>query len=233
MFGNQKHKSLIVVSNKSTGEFADYLIQLISSDDEKSGIVSNDMHVVVWDYKMYEDNKGTLTSNTYVLFVGIPEVNTTRMNNKFNKFGMAYGWLGKRGYLNVDGNLNNEEYCEFKSFAGSYEKSYDVVDEDELVAKITETAHKTVEKIEDTTNLSLPKTKKGKILGGIAAAVALVTPAAPVVATGICAGVAAAGVGKKMNISKNKDRNLEVNSQRYELLTYIFYYKALKNFLEA
>lgn len=229
MFGVQKNKSLIIVSNKSTEEFADYLIQLISSDDEKSGIVSNDINVVVWDYKMYEDNKGTLTSNTYILFIGVPEVNTTRMNCNFSEFGMSYGWLGKRGYLNVDGHMNNEEYGEFKIFANGYGKSYEVNEENELLAKITDTAHKTVKNIEDKTTLSLPKTKKGKLLGGIAAVgVALAAPAA-VVTTGWVAGAAAVGVNK----SKNSVRNLEVNYQRYELLTYIFYCESLKNFLEA
>ena len=106
---NEK-KELIIVCDESLMEYANYLMALISQNNDKDGTVS----AAIWPPKVYKDTLPKITSNTHILFIGsFKEAKEQRknVNSKFNEYGMHFGWLGKRAVMYVDDKmLEKEEY---------------------------------------------------------------------------------------------------------------------------
>lgn len=107
MIGQQLTK-LIIVCDDSTVKFGNYLRQLISTKDDGDDIVGVEdgtVDAAVWTIKEYASNAATISSSSYLLFIGDNKASRSEiltMPIKFDRFGMKYGWRGKRGMLIVD-----------------------------------------------------------------------------------------------------------------------------------
>lgn len=121
---NEK-KELIIVCDESLMEYANYLMALISQNNDKDGTVS----AAIWPPKVYKDTLPKITSNTHILFIGsFKEAKEQRknVNSKFNKYGMHFGWLGKRAVMYVDDKmLKKDEYDHFLKFSKNYQEEFE------------------------------------------------------------------------------------------------------------
>ena len=240
MLGKQITK-LIIVCDDKTKEYANYLRQLISVYDDKDGeivgVADGTVDAAVWAEEEYKHNSATISSNEHVLFVGENKTSKSEirsMSIRFKKFGMSYGWLGKRAMMSVDDALlSPTEYKEFIDFCASYKQYFDrnayeekeqktIGEIDAPQNKISEVPNEDVVLIE-----TVPK-KKGT-LEALNKAVALVgnkvlKPIADVVEAG--------ATGANENI-KNLAMKKKINDQQYRALTVILYLDGLKEFLEG
>ena len=218
MFGQNVNK-LIIVCDESTQEYANYLRQLVSSkDDEENEIVGTkdgSVDAVVWFERDYVANMATISSSEHVLFIGENKVSKTEissMNVKFDKYGLKYGWLGKRGMMLVSEMIDTEEkYKDFLEFCSGYEKEFE-----EVVFKkdLSEKPIKAVSKV-------VKNNPKALIAAG--ALLGFVTPTLTLV-TGAVVGVS------KLFSGPNKK---ELKDQQYKALTAILYMDGLTEFLEG
>lgn len=129
MIGNQI-KKLIIVCDESTIKFGNYLRQLISTNDdgeEVVGAADGSVDAVVWDVKQYTDNAPTISTSSHILFVGSNKASRSEINTmpiKFNRFGMKYGWRGKRGVLIVDKILSDPDLInEFELYNNQFKEA--------------------------------------------------------------------------------------------------------------
>lgn len=212
---------LIIVCDDKTVEYANYLRQLVSMNDDKDGetVGTEDgcVEAAVWLEKDYIANSATISSKEHILFIG--ENKTSRkeissMNAKFDKFGMKYGWLGKRGMMIVSDNIKRPEtYEKFIEFCLGYQKEFEKV-----VLKKSG-----FEKATDATAAGAVAAKAGTTIlagGGLLAFLApMALPAVSIVS-----------VAKSVTMmSKQK----KIKDQQYRALTAILYMDALKEFLEG
>lgn len=202
-------KKLIIVCSDKSKPYANYLRQLISlkDDTEESviGVKDGTVEVSVWTDKEYDQNSQTISSNMHVLFVGrnkVSKAEVSTMDIKFDKFGMHYGWLGKRGMLDVDTKtLSNKEYEEFIKYCTDYVKDIEMHSSNTKLMKIS-------------------------LLYGLLGATAAITPGigfiarVSAIATGTSQGI------KQMTISK------KIHDQQFRALTALFYYDGISKFIE-
>lgn len=135
MFPDENNKKLIIVHDKRSEEYANYLNQLISQnddvDDKVVGCKDGTVTSTVWNEEQYKANKPKLTSNSYVLFIGdnkFINTETKNMNVYFNQYGMRYGWLGKRATMYVSKDiLKEKDYNEFMEFFQKYNENFEKV----------------------------------------------------------------------------------------------------------
>lgn len=237
MIGKQTTK-LIIVCDDKTKEYANYLRQLVSVNDDVDeqiiGTKDGSVETAVWLEQQYLDTQATISSNDHVLFVGNNKASqgeTKNMKIEFEKYGMKFGWLGKRGMMQVDDNLlNKEDYDSFIEFCTTYKQYFEKlayqISEDEketkeIEDKLTINKQEKVEIIEEKTN--------SKFLKAVSKATAVVAdkvlePIADVVkagAKGAYEGVQALAVHKK------------IKDQQYRALTVILYLDGLQRFLEG
>lgn len=126
---NQK-KQLIIVCDEKLIEYANYLMALVGQNDDtgektigtKDGFVT----AAIYNPKQYRETMAKITSNTHILFIGdSKEAMGQRKNveSKFDKYGMHFGWLGKRAVMYVDNKLlKRKQYNEFIKFAQNYQQ---------------------------------------------------------------------------------------------------------------
>lgn len=121
---------LIIVCDEPTIKYGNYLRQLISTNDdgeETVGVEDGSVDAVVWDVKQYADNAPTLSASSYLLFIGENKASKSEIKTmpiKFNRFGMKYGWRGKRGVIIVDKVLNDADLInEFELYNKQFEKA--------------------------------------------------------------------------------------------------------------
>lgn len=132
MLGKSKTK-LIIVCDKKTEKYANYLRQLVSkNDDGEKGIVGvpdGSVDVAVWLDSDYLANKAQISSSEHIMFVGNNKVSKNEMSSmviQFDKCGMKYGWLGKRAMMNVDDTeITQEAYDEFIELCKGYEVEFE------------------------------------------------------------------------------------------------------------
>ena len=124
-------KKLIIVCDDDTKKYATYLMQLISSRDDAEeivGIKDGTVDATIWDEKHYQDSLGSLTTSTYILFVGngkVAKLARESMTHEFDEIGMHYGWLGTQGCLYVDdASLDRSNYPEFEALCARYGKDF-------------------------------------------------------------------------------------------------------------
>lgn len=123
---NEKIKKMIIVSGEKEMIYAELLSSLISmkdDDEEKQivfGIPDGSVESVVWDEKVYNNNKIQLGSNTKIVFIGKTKSSENIIPSiKFNhlkKYGINIGWISNKAviYINSDVLINNKElYNEF------------------------------------------------------------------------------------------------------------------------
>ncbi|MCR4717750.1 MAG: hypothetical protein K5656_11290 [Lachnospiraceae bacterium] len=128
-------KKLILVCDEKTEQYANFLRQLISTNDDKDGeivgVEDGSVDVAVWLDKDYVANKAQLSSKEHVLFFGDSKISrseTSSMKVKYEKYGMRYGWLGKRAMLQVNKDLlTPEDYDGFIELCKKYETEFEKV----------------------------------------------------------------------------------------------------------
>ena len=115
-YNNQKQ--IIIIHDNETAIYANYLRQLISCDGCFSAIV--------WTEKEYADNRPTVSSDEYLLFIGnhkAAKAERSTMEIKYSGYGGQYSWLGKRGCLSVTKGIGNEKtYRKFIEECNTYKK---------------------------------------------------------------------------------------------------------------
>ena len=211
-------KSIIVVCDDKTKEYANYLRQLISANDDKDGEIvgtkDGEVEVVVWTEKQYIDNSPTITSNQHILFIGnnkTAQAEEKSMREKFHKFGMRYSWLGKRAVVAVDpADLSKEDYEKFIEYCKEYGTEYEKQE------------FKLFKKKE---NKNTEGKKENKNYDSLIAAVG-------VAGTGLLLGV----IGSTIAIStvgiKIASINAKIKEQQYMALITIFYLDGINKYLE-
>ena len=134
MFGQaEKQQSLIIVHSDDTVAYANYLMMLIASNDDEGntivGVKDGSIKTMVWSIKQYLDNKPQLSSDQHTLFIGQDKKISEEcygMEPKFSKYGMSYGWLGKRANLKVtDTSVKKNDVKDLLQFAENYEPKKD------------------------------------------------------------------------------------------------------------
>ena len=216
MIGNVKTK-LIIVCDEKTKTYANFLRQLVSANDDSDGnvvgVADGTVDAAVWDESEYLHNAATISSNEHVLFVGVNKTSkseTPTMGARFDRFGMKYGWLGKRGMLQVENRpLNKEEYSEFLEYCLALKEKYHLDGAEN-------------ESTEGDPGKKCDGSKKANA-GAIAALGAAAFMLSPI---GAVAGLAALGLSKTFSNKKAKD-------QQYRVLTIVFYLEGLSEFLEG
>lgn len=114
-----QRKKLIIVYSEGLDKYANYLMQLISSRDDGDSIVGvpdGSVEAAIWGEKEYESSVHSLSSSTFVIFVGdgpIAMRARANMNWRIDELGMHFGWLGTQACMYVDNALNRENYGEF------------------------------------------------------------------------------------------------------------------------
>lgn len=126
MFSNKEVKELVIVCDKDEMEFAEYMLQLISleddgdGDDEIVGCPDGSIKASIWDEAKYLDNLPTMTSNVKVLFIGDskPAMNVLpNIDVKYSNHTIQYGWLGNKAVISIPnkGKMTEDEYGLFKN----------------------------------------------------------------------------------------------------------------------
>ena len=113
----KKMKKIIIVCNKATMKYGNYLRQLISANDEgeENDVEYESCDESVWDIKHYTDNMANIAISTYFIFIGENKVSKDEIHSmqiKFNQYGMVYGWRGKRAVVIVDKVLSDQDTIE-------------------------------------------------------------------------------------------------------------------------
>lgn len=136
MFNNQNSKTeLMIVCEKNLMVYANYLIGLIGQNDDVEGEIvgtkDNRVTAAIYTPKNYNDTLPKITSNTHILFIGTFKEAKEQIANvdiKFDKYGMHYGWLGKRAVMYVDDKiLNKEDYEKFLKENRKYQQNFENV----------------------------------------------------------------------------------------------------------
>ena len=134
MFGGISQKTeLMIVCDEELMEYANYLVALVGQNDDGGerivGTKDGSVSAAIYTPKQYKDSLAKITSNTHILFIGsFKEAKEIGRNVvfKFNKYGMHYGWLGKRAVMYVDNDmLKKNEYDNFIEFSKSYQKEFE------------------------------------------------------------------------------------------------------------
>lgn len=129
MFENSNRKTeLMIVCDEKLMEYANYLMALISKNDDADGKIvgtkDGSVSAAIYTPKNYKDTLAKITSNTHILFIGSfkeAKEHGKNVDSQFSKYGMHYGWLGKRAVMYVDDKmLKKDEYDKFISFSKNY-----------------------------------------------------------------------------------------------------------------
>jgi hypothetical protein len=126
-------KKLLIVCDDKTKVFANQLSQLISSNDDSENEVigSKDGSVVasVWEEKHFLANEAAISSDQNILFIGNTKPAKSVIPNvteKFNQYGIHYGWLGNQAVIYVEDKLlKKEEYDRFNDFCKRQQKEFE------------------------------------------------------------------------------------------------------------
>lgn len=146
MFGNDAGKAdapLIIVCEEKEIAYANYLIQLIGQKDDDGdkivGIADDSVSAAIYTTKFYIGNLPQIPSTQHILFIGdstVAKEQRQSIQDKYNKLGMHYSWLGKRAVLYIDDTSSDwlklkddrKHYDEFLA----YSKKYGVAHHDAL-----------------------------------------------------------------------------------------------------
>ena len=237
-------QKLIIVCDEKTREYANYLRQLISVNDDGSeqivGTADGTVEVGVWSEKEYQDQQKAISSNEHILFVGSNKTSASETKNmveKFNQYGMKYGWLGKRAMMQVDDPLlSKEEYTKFIEFCAVYKQYFEKLAYQDQ-AKLSDSekpASKEPAESADMTEIISPnendvpaKNNQFFKFVGSARAVIINNVLEPIGAFAK-AGAKGAFDGVKAHLVHKK-----IMDQQYRALTIILYLDGLKEFMEG
>lgn len=118
-------KNLIVVTNKKTEKYGNFLRGLVSQNDDTDDVIvgTKDGEVVltIYNEKQFADRKKELSSNQRILFIGnskLVKEECQHFKVKYNQYGMVFSSLGKQACMYVDHVVPMKEYDEFIKMAG-------------------------------------------------------------------------------------------------------------------
>lgn len=134
---NEMPKKLILVGNKETDVYCEYLSMLISTKDDIKhqdseeitikGIKDGSVDTAIWTNEIYRDNRAHTSSRQKILFIGDDGCaenvikNISFHDEEAKEFGIYYGWLGNKAVIYIDGTLCKDEK-KYKVFFDEYEK---------------------------------------------------------------------------------------------------------------
>ena len=227
---NGTPKKLIIVGDKDTDVYCEYLSMLISVVDDVSendgdetkviGITDGSVDTAIWTNEIYRDNRAHTSSRQKFIFIGnkgaakniIPNINFEQSSTNENSdmkddvaLGIYYGWFGNKACIYVDDKLTDDHNLYIKKFRDKY---------NDLLERYQEKVAAGVKK----------KQLNKKVLVGAAAAWA-VTPLSVVGLLPL--GVAAVVKGvKDANVTKQ-----EILDQAYRYAILKFYLEYLEIFM--
>ena len=209
-------KKLIIVCDEKRREFADYLSQLISMEDDADnntiGVKDGTVAAQVWGEKEYKANSATISSNQHILFIGNSKLikdKRSHMKSMYSDFGINYGWLGKQGAIAVEKTVSLDKYEDFITFGKKYEEN--------------------IEKLVDKKTAKIEKAAAGAGVAGAAfggkAIAAIVAPIAPIALAPIV------GIGAAIPLVKKIKLDAKIKKQMYSCAVMKFYLEDLNKFL--
>ena len=206
-------KKLIIVCDEKRREFADYLSQLISMEDDADnntiGVKDGTVAAQVWGEKEYKANSATISSNQHILFIGNSKLikdKRSHMKSMYSDFGINYGWLGKQGAIAVEKTVSLDKYEDFIAFGKKYEDN--------------------IEKLVDKKSAKIEKAAAGA--GGAGAAFggkAIAAIVAPIALAPII------GIGVAIPFAKKLKLDAKIKKQMYSCAVMKFYLEDLNKFL--
>lgn len=208
MFADQSfapESTLMIVCDEKEIAYANYLIQLISQLETISA--------AIYKTKLYMDNLQQISSKQHIVFLG--DSNAAKgqrelIPDKYNEFGMHYGWLGKRAVLYVD------DTCIAKVLAADKKQQYkDFLEYSSKKYGLKHPDARKLSKLETATRAT------SAVLGAVALGSVVLPGVAAVAGTAVAA---AAG---------QQALNAKVKAQQYQTLAKVFYQKGLKPFMEG
>ena len=115
-------KNLVIVYTEKTKKHANYLMQLISN------IKNEPIVAALWTEKDYTSNKAKISSSQFLIFIGdSKEMRAVgeHLTNHYEKYGMAYSWLGKTARLYADPTkIDKNNAKDFVSYANEIEEAF-------------------------------------------------------------------------------------------------------------
>lgn len=115
---------LIIVCEDKLRKYGDFLVQLVSLEDDKDeliiGVKDGEVDAVVWTESEYKSNAHQLSSKQHILFIGNSKMikeKREHMLKKFCEYGIDYRWLGKQAALFVEKGMDINKYERFIIFA--------------------------------------------------------------------------------------------------------------------
>ena len=206
----EKKKKLIIVCIPDTKVYAYQLLQLIGEKDDTEteivGCKDGSVQAAIWEEKYYLHNEHTLSSDEKVVFIGNMKIVKSILPNieeKYNKYGMKYGWLGNRSVIYVDKRfLTEDDYLSFYQYSVENGKRFEKLKEGELVVEKKSVGIDWIYKGEPVVEKLTFKDKFLSVSGKIQT------------------GITSPAMKKK------------VREQQYNMATYHFYLYGLSHFLE-
>lgn len=105
----KEQRTLFVVYNSKDELYSNLLRKLVATNDDNTdtgeivGTEDDSVNIVAWNEKQWLDNKGTIDTSQKVLFLGkTGEDLIPIIDEKYNKYGIVYGWAGDQAILYVD-----------------------------------------------------------------------------------------------------------------------------------
>lgn len=225
----EQKKKLIIVHSADNAKYANYLQLIIGSSDDDGdtiiGVKDGSVETVVWSEDQYFAQKPTLSSADHILFVGTNKKLSCEcfgMQKRFEKYGMQYSWLGKRGLLSVDKNIKRKEYSAFLEYAQQYISD---------IQKKMDTRGESVAK--DVASAGAGIAAEATTLGAGLAAASGMTAFLPFAAALFApAGAVSAGVFGGFKLYRHLREKRDVAQQQFTCLIIKFYTEGLSAFLE-
>ena len=209
-------KNLIILCDEKSKEYANYLSQLISMEDDTEdttvGVKDGSVQAQVWLEKDYKANSATISSTQHIVFIGngkLLKEQRSHMKNEFSNYGMVHSKLGRRAAIYVDDVVALDKYNEFISFAQNYEKD------------ITKLVNDKSKKVDAAGVAAGAGVGAGAVLGGKAMA-AIIAPVAlaPLI-----------GLGVSIPLAKRLKLKARIKDQMYSCAIMKFYLEDLNKFL--
>ena len=212
---------------KEAAKMADQLNALISQLENVS--------TTVWTEKQYLDNKPTLSSDEYLVFLGKTKsgeniIASPLFKNYYSEFNMRYGWLGKQAVMGLSPKYDFDE-DKVKQFTDLYNSTFkkeieNNANKKQPKGKISEIVSNVDKKIKKVPTAG----KIAAVVGGVIAAPVL-APAAAIGALGIF------GMGKIVAVTagtyliKGHIDKTRLNKDANDLLLKKFFDEGLTSFL--
>lgn len=212
---------------KEAAKMADQLNALISQLENVS--------TTVWTEKQYLDNKPTLSSDEYLVFLGKTKsgeniIASPLFKNHYSEFNMRYGWLGKQAVMGLSPKYHFDE-DKVKQFTDLYNSTFKKEIENNAKnnkpkGKISGIVSKVDKKIKNVPTAG----KIAAVVGGVIAAPVL-APAAAIGAFGLF------GMGKIVAVTagtyliKGHIDKTRLNKDANDLLLKKFFDEGLTSFL--